>query len=154
MIAVAERALGYVQGLTFEQFSADPKTIDAVSFSIDLGEAATALKDVGPKLAPEIPWPDIRGMRNQVAHEYFGVDAKVLWQTVGRTYSAARDPSSPWRAFRSGLSQFPPSLPRIVPRARKSPRGLSPPAGSSSGGRSSSAGRRGAGGGTPHSAPT
>lgn len=83
MIAAAERALGYVQGLTFEQFAADPRTVDAVSYAIVvIGEAATALKDVGPKLAPEIPWSDIRGMRNQVAHEYFGVDAKVLWQTV------------------------------------------------------------------------
>jgi uncharacterized protein with HEPN domain len=83
MIAAAERALGYVQGLTFEQFAADPRTVDAVSYAIVvIGEAATALKDAGPKLAPEIPWSDIRGMRNQVAHEYFGVDVKVLWQTV------------------------------------------------------------------------
>jgi uncharacterized protein len=32
--------------------------------------------------APEIPWADIRGMRNRVAHEYFGIDVNVLWQTV------------------------------------------------------------------------
>lgn len=47
-----------------------------------LGEAASALKEVGPTLAPEIPWADIRGMRNRVAHEYFGVDVRVLWETV------------------------------------------------------------------------
>jgi uncharacterized protein with HEPN domain len=83
MIAAAERARGYVHGLTFEQFAADPRTVDAVSYAmVVIGEAANALKDVGPRLAPEIPWPDIRGMRNQVAHEYFGVDVKVLWQTV------------------------------------------------------------------------
>jgi len=83
MVAAAERALGYVQGLTFEQFAADPRTVDAVSYAIVvIGEAATALKDAGPKLAPEMPWSDIRGMRNQVAHEYFGVDVKVLWETV------------------------------------------------------------------------
>lgn len=83
MVQAAERALGYVQGLTFEQFVADPKTIDAVSYAIVVvGEAASALKDAGPQLAPEIPWADIRGMRNRVAHEYFGVDVKVLWETV------------------------------------------------------------------------
>jgi len=83
MVAAAERALAYVQGLTFEQFAADPRTVDAVSYAIVvIGEAASALKDVGPKLAPEIPWADIRGMRNKVAHEYFGVDVNVLWQTV------------------------------------------------------------------------
>ncbi len=83
MVQAAERALGYVQGITFEQFSADPKTVDAVSYAIVvIGEAATALKDAGPDLAPELPWADIRGMRNRIAHEYFGVDVKVLWQTV------------------------------------------------------------------------
>ncbi len=83
MVQAAERALGYVQGLTHEQFAADRKTVDAVSYAIVvIGEAANALKDVGPTLAPEIPWTDIRGMRNKVAHEYFGVDVKVLWETV------------------------------------------------------------------------
>lgn len=83
MIKAAERALGYVQGLTYEQFAADRKTVDAVSYAIVvIGEAANALKDVGPDLAPELPWADIRGMRNRVAHEYFGVDVKVLWETV------------------------------------------------------------------------
>jgi uncharacterized protein with HEPN domain len=81
MIQAAERALAYVQGLTFEQFAADSRTVDAVSYVI-IGEAASALKDVGPKLAPEIPWADIRSMRNRVAHEYFGVDVGVLWATV------------------------------------------------------------------------
>ncbi len=83
MVQAAERALGYVEGLTYEQFAADRKTIDAVSYAIVvLGEAASALKDVGPTLAPEIPWADIRGMRNRVTHEYFGVDVKVLWETA------------------------------------------------------------------------
>jgi len=83
MIQAAERALGYVQESTFEQFAADRRTVDAVSYAIVvIGEAANALKDAGPALAPEIPWADIRGMRNRVTHEYFGVDVKVLWETV------------------------------------------------------------------------
>ncbi len=72
-----------MQELTFDQFVADPRTVDAVSYAIMvIGEAASALKDAGPELAPEIPWGDIRGMRNKVAHDYFGVDLRVLWQTV------------------------------------------------------------------------
>ena len=83
MVQAAERALGYVRGLTYEQFAADPRTVDAVSYAIVvIGEAASALKDLGPKLAPEVPWADICGMRNRVAHEYFGVDVKVLWETA------------------------------------------------------------------------
>jgi uncharacterized protein with HEPN domain len=78
------RALvAYVQGLTFEQFAGDPRTVDAVSYAIVvIGEAVKAIPDAVSRAAPEIPWADIRGMRNKVAHEYFGVDVKVLWQTI------------------------------------------------------------------------
>ncbi len=83
IVEASERALSYVQGLTFEQFAADPRTVDAVSYAIVvIGEAVKAIPDDVTRAAPEIPWADIRGMRNKVAHEYFGVDVKVLWQTI------------------------------------------------------------------------
>jgi len=83
IVEAAERALAYVQGLTFEQFAADPRTVDAVSYAIVvIGEAVKAIPDDVTRAAPEIPWADIRGMRNKVAHEYFGIDVKVLWQTI------------------------------------------------------------------------
>jgi uncharacterized protein with HEPN domain len=83
IIEAAERALRYVQGLTFDQFAADARTVDAVSYAIVvIGEAAKAVPEPVIRAAPEIPWADVRGMRNRVAHEYFGVDVKVLWQTV------------------------------------------------------------------------
>jgi uncharacterized protein with HEPN domain len=31
---------------------------------------------------PEIPWRDIRTMRNRVAHQYFEVDVETVWLTV------------------------------------------------------------------------
>jgi uncharacterized protein with HEPN domain len=83
IIDAAERAVQYVQGLAFDEFAADARTIDAVSYAIVvIGEAANAMPETVTAAAPEIPWTDIRGMRNRVAHEYFGVDVKVLWQTV------------------------------------------------------------------------
>lgn len=83
MVLAAERAVAYAEGLTYEQFAADPKTVDAVSYAlVVIGEAANGLKDLGPELAPTIPWADIRAMRNRVAHEYFGVDVRVVWETV------------------------------------------------------------------------
>jgi len=83
IVDAAERAVRYTHGLTFDQFAADGRTIDAVSYAIVIiGEAANAVPESVIGAAPEIPWSDIRGMRNRVAHEYFGVDVKVLWQTV------------------------------------------------------------------------
>ncbi|MBI5478190.1 MAG: DUF86 domain-containing protein [Deltaproteobacteria bacterium] len=31
---------------------------------------------------PDLPWMEMRGLRNLVVHEYFGVDVAILWQTV------------------------------------------------------------------------
>jgi uncharacterized protein with HEPN domain len=34
------------------------------------------------KAHPEIPWAVMRDMRNGVVHGYFGVNIKIVWDTV------------------------------------------------------------------------
>ncbi len=47
-----------------------------------IGEAVKALsKDVTAK-APQIPWRDIVGLRNFVAHEYFDIDPELIAQVM------------------------------------------------------------------------
>ena len=83
IVAATKRAQSYVDGLTFEQFKTDPRNVDATSYAIlVIGEAANSFPESVVLAAPEIPWADIRGMRNRIAHEYFGVDLEVLWHTV------------------------------------------------------------------------
>lgn len=31
---------------------------------------------------PELPWIQMRGIRNKVVHDYFDIDWNVLWNTV------------------------------------------------------------------------
>jgi hypothetical protein len=48
--------------------------VDATSYAVLIvGEAANSFPESIVRGAPEIPWADIRGMRNRIAHEYFGV---------------------------------------------------------------------------------
>jgi uncharacterized protein with HEPN domain len=47
-----------------------------------VGEAARALPAEVRKLAPEIPWPKIIGMRNVLVHGYFDIDTDIVWQAV------------------------------------------------------------------------
>ena len=83
IVEAAKRAQSYAAGLTFEQFKSDSRNVDATSYAIlVIGEAANSFSESIVRGAPEIPWADIRGMRNRIAHEYFGVDLEVLWYTV------------------------------------------------------------------------
>lgn len=73
----------YVDGLTFEQFQADQKTVDAVVRNLEIiGEAVRHLSTDQEGLPAGVPWVDIAGMRNILIHEYFGVDLSIMWQTI------------------------------------------------------------------------
>jgi uncharacterized protein with HEPN domain len=73
----------YIEGLTFEEFQADQKTVDAVVRNLEIiGEAVRHLSASQQGLPGETPWADIAGMRNILIHEYFGVDLKIIWHTI------------------------------------------------------------------------
>lgn len=79
-VAVVQR---YTSGMKFEDFAGDRKTVDAVIRNfIIIGEAACHIPEEVCQANPEIPWPDMRAMRNFVVHEYFGVNDKILWDTI------------------------------------------------------------------------
>jgi len=47
-----------------------------------IGEAAGRVSLEGRSRYPSIPWRDVVGMRNRLAHGYDRVDLDVLWDTV------------------------------------------------------------------------
>ena len=78
-----ETALEYTAGMTFEQFVSDRKTIDAVIRNfIIIGEAASHLPEDFIETHPDLPWREMRDMRNIAVHAYFGVDNRVVWETL------------------------------------------------------------------------
>jgi uncharacterized protein with HEPN domain len=80
IVEACSRIKRYTAGLDYEAFARDEKTRDAVVRNIEIiGEAAKALPDDIIARAPEIPWRKVRGMRDIVAHAYFGLDLKVVW---------------------------------------------------------------------------
>lgn len=73
----------YTAGMTFDAFVADDRTRDAVIRNIEIiGEAAKRLPDEVTAKAHTVPWRKVRGMRDVVAHGYFGLDSKLVWDTV------------------------------------------------------------------------
>lgn len=73
----------FVADMTYDQFAGDTKTIRAAAYEIMvIGEAAAHVPDDVRERFPDIPWREMRGIRNVVVHEYFRVDLQILWKTV------------------------------------------------------------------------
>jgi uncharacterized protein with HEPN domain len=73
----------YTSGMDYDTFIADRRTVDAVIRNLNIiGEAATHVPDEITEQYPEIPWAEMRGMRNIVVHVYFGVNLRIVWDTL------------------------------------------------------------------------
>jgi uncharacterized protein with HEPN domain len=84
-----------VEGLAKDDFLTDKRTQQAVILSlIIIGEAATKVMEgyaAFTQAHPEVPWRNMRGMRNRMAHGYFDIDLNVVWETAPLvTFSVAR----------------------------------------------------------------
>jgi uncharacterized protein with HEPN domain len=80
-------AIGAIQeftdGMDFRAFVSDRKTVDAVLRNMEiLGEAAKYIPEEITLAHPEVPWKDMRDMRNMLIHAYFGVNPEILWDTI------------------------------------------------------------------------
>jgi uncharacterized protein with HEPN domain len=57
------------------------KTIDVVIRNFEIiGEAANRLSNDFKENHPEIDWHRIRGFRNRIVHDYFGIDFTIVWK--------------------------------------------------------------------------
>ncbi len=83
ILEAIERIEQYTDGLQYRQWQQDQKTIDAVIRNFEIiGEAATHVPSEVQVIFPEVPWGKMKGIRNLLIHEYFGVDAEVIWKTI------------------------------------------------------------------------
>jgi uncharacterized protein with HEPN domain len=77
-----ETVFEYLEDVGFSQFQSEKMRIDAVVRELMiLGEAASHISDGFKEKHAHIQWQKIRGMRNFLVHEYFGVNVKVVWDT-------------------------------------------------------------------------
>lgn len=47
-----------------------------------IGEAVRALPQDTRNKMPDVPWSNIVGMRHVLVHNYFGIDAELVWNVI------------------------------------------------------------------------
>ena len=73
----------YTLGVGLDKFSRDEKLVDAVVRNLSIiGEAVINIpKEIKGK-NPDVAWKEIKGMRNKVIHEYFGIDEYLNFRKI------------------------------------------------------------------------
>jgi len=73
-------------------FLRSPMARDAVIARIlQIGEAVKGAQAGGlelERLAPEVPWPQIAGMRDLIAHQYWRTDPEIVWAVAEKDLNA------------------------------------------------------------------
>jgi uncharacterized protein with HEPN domain len=83
MLSCIERIREYTFGMSFEDFTNDSKTSDAVLRNIMvIGEAANRTPNEFRVQHPEIEWSKIIRSRNIVSHDYDDVDYSIIWKII------------------------------------------------------------------------
>jgi uncharacterized protein with HEPN domain len=85
----AKEALEFAKGKQRVDLDTDRQLVLALLKSIEIiGEAAVAISAETIARYPEIPWRQMRGMRNRLVHGYYEVDLDVVWDTVAHNLGA------------------------------------------------------------------
>jgi uncharacterized protein with HEPN domain len=83
MLDHAQEAVTLAQGKTRADLDTDRLlNLGLVRLLEIVGEAANRIPEEEQARHPEIPWPQIVGLRNRLIHGYDSVDFDILWQIV------------------------------------------------------------------------
>jgi len=83
MRQACRKVMDYTRGMDLPALQADEKTYDDVVRNLEvLGEAAKQMPEELRRQLPAIEWKKIAGLRDILAHVYFGIDDTILWDIV------------------------------------------------------------------------
>lgn len=79
MLESAEKIQRYTANLNFDEFLEQEIVLDAVARNFEIiGEAANRISTNYKNANPQIEWTRMRGLRNRIIHDYFGIDHEIM----------------------------------------------------------------------------
>lgn len=92
IIRAIDKIQKYTNGMTYDDLLADDKTFDAVIHNLQIiGEATKQIPEVIRQKYPHIEWRKIAGLRDIIAHAYFNVNPKIMWNILTTKLKPLRD---------------------------------------------------------------
>lgn len=83
IIGAMDKATTFIEGMSYDEFIKDDKTVFAVIRALEIiGEAVKNVPYTAKEKYKEIPWKDMAGMRDKLTHAYFGVRLERIWETI------------------------------------------------------------------------
>lgn len=83
ILEAIEKIKRYIHGMTLTEFKRNELVIDAVVRNFEIiGEASKNIPSSVQRSCPDVSWGEMKGIRDILIHEYFRVDAKILWETT------------------------------------------------------------------------
>ena len=84
ILEAIDKILEYTSGFdNADEFNEDYRNFDATMMNfVVIGEMIEKISEDFKNTNPAIEWQKIKGFRNIVAHDYFGIDAEEVWQII------------------------------------------------------------------------
>ncbi len=78
-----EKIIRYTKDLEFEEFRRDELVYDAIIRNLEIiGEAAKNIPGEVRTQYPGVEWRKMSGLRDVIAHAYFGIDDSIIWEII------------------------------------------------------------------------
>jgi uncharacterized protein with HEPN domain len=83
MLQAAREACGFVEGLSFAEYTRNRMLQLAVERSVEIiGEAANRVSPAFQATHPDLPWSGMVAQRNVLVHDYADIEHMLLWSLV------------------------------------------------------------------------